>query len=132
LLGAKSLKNIKTKRGKETPDPLSLKTKQMKIKAINIRSPRTGNGVANQFEITFEHDNFKTIFFQSYNSVIAKLHLNTKGDWAVYLDSKDWDYSRTTLKYLRVFLNDYINFDGYTKDIRDNIESGLYKLTNLN
>jgi len=33
---------------------------------------------------------------------------------------------------LRVFLNDYINFDGYTKDIRNNIEKGLYKLTNLN
>ena len=104
----------------------------MKIKAINIRSPRTGNGVANQFEITFEHDNFRTIFFQSYNSVIAKLHLNKKGDWAVYLDSEDWDYSRTTLKYFRVFLNDYINFDCFTKDIRNNINKGLYKLTNLN
>ena len=104
----------------------------MKIKTYNLRSPRTGNAVANQFEIIHEHENFRTILFQSYNSVIAKLHLNKKGDWAVYLDSKEWDYSRTTLKYLRVFLNDYIGFDGYTKDIRDNINKGLYKLTNLN
>ena len=104
----------------------------MKIKTRNLRSPRSGYGVANQFEIIHEHDNFRTIFFQSYKSVIAKLHLNKKRECAVYLDSEDWDYSRTTLKYLRVFLNDYIGFDGFTKDIRDNIEKGLYKLTNLN
>jgi hypothetical protein len=100
----------------------------MKIKTYNLKSPRTGNAVANQFKIIHEHDNFRTIFFQSYDSVIAKLHLNTKGDW----DSEDWDYSRTTLKYLRLFLNDYINFNGLTKDIRNNIRKGLYKLTNLN
>jgi hypothetical protein len=104
----------------------------IKIKTHNLKSPRTGNSVPNQYEIIHEHDNFRTIFFQSYDSVIAKLHLNKKGDWAVYLDSEDWDYSRTTLKYLRVFLNDYINFNGYTKDIRNNIRKGLYKLTNLN
>tara|TARA_B100000242_G_scaffold186618_1_gene134183 strand:- start:122 stop:487 length:366 start_codon:yes stop_codon:yes gene_type:complete len=109
-----------------------IKTNVMKIKTYNLRSPRTGNSVANQFEIIHEYDNFKTIFFQSYNSVIAKLYLNKKGDWAVTLDENDWDYSKTTLKYLRVFLNDYINFNGFTKDIRNNIESGLYKLTNLN
>jgi len=104
----------------------------MKIKTNNIKSPRSGNSVPNQFEIIHTHDNFKTIFFQSYNSVIAKLHLNKRGDWSLTLDSNDWDYSRTTLKYLRVFLKDYINFNGLTKDIRNNIESGLYKLTNLN
>ena len=104
----------------------------MKIKTYNLKSPRTGNAVANQFEIIHEHDNFKSIFFQSYDSVIARLYINKKGEWSLYLDSEDWDYSRTTLKYLRVFLNDYIGFDGYTKDIRDNINKGLYKLTNLN
>ena len=104
----------------------------MKIKTYNLRSPRTGNSVANQFEIIHEHENFRTIFFQSYDSVIAKLHLNSKGDWAIYLDSKDWDYSRTTLKYLRVFLKEYIRFDGYTSDIRTKIKSGLFKLTDLN
>ena len=104
----------------------------MKIKTYNLRSPRTGNAVANQFEIIHEHDNFKSIFFQSYDSVIARLYINKKAEWSLYLDSEDWDYSRTTLKYLRVFLNNYIGFDGYTKDIRDNINKGLYKLTNLN
>tara|TARA_B100001094_G_C17545827_1_gene491331 strand:- start:225 stop:539 length:315 start_codon:yes stop_codon:yes gene_type:complete len=104
----------------------------MKIKTYNLKSPRTGNSVANQFEIIHEHENFRTIFFQSYDSVIAKLHLNNKGDWAITLDPNDWDYSRTTLKYLRVFLDNYIGFDGLTKDIRNNIESGLYKLTDLN
>ena len=104
----------------------------MKVKTHNLKSPRTGNSVANQFEIVFTHEQFQTIFFQSYRTIIAKLHINKKGDWAVTLDEKDWDYSRTTLRYLRVFLNDYINFDGYTKDIRDNINKGLYKLTNLN
>ena len=104
----------------------------MKIKTYNLKSPRTGNSVASQVEIIHENENFRTIFFQSYNSVIAKLYLNKKGDWAIYLDSEDWDYSRTTLKYLRVFLNDYIGFNGFTKDIRNNINKGLYKLTNLN
>ena len=104
----------------------------MKVKTHNLRSPRTGNSVANQFKIVFTHEQFQTIFFQSYRTIIAKLHINKKGDWAVTLDENAWDYSRTTLRYLRVFLNDYINFDGYTKDIRDNINKGLYKLTNLN
>jgi len=106
----------------------------MKIKTYNLKSPRTGNAVANQFEIEIvrSYNNFRTLYFQSYASTICKLHLNNKGEWAVYLDSKDWDYSRTTLKYLRVFLDKYTCFNGLRKDIRNNIEKGIYKLTNLN
>ena len=104
----------------------------MKIKTYNMQSPGTGNRVPNQFEIEHEHENFRTLYFQSYASTICKLFINNKGDWNVYLDTNNWDYSKTTLKYLRVFLDKYTCFNGYTKDIRNNIESGLYKLTNLN
>lgn len=42
-----------------------------------------------------------TIFFQSYNSTVAKVAPNglTLGE--------DWDYSNTTLKWLYVFLREY-------------------------
>ena len=42
------------------------------------------------------------------------------------LDLYDWDYSRTTGKYRNEFLREYI------ADTRKKIESGEYKLENLN
>ena len=38
-------------------------------------------------------------FFFSYGTLIAKKENNK-----IYLDSKYWDYSQTTLKYLKMFL----------------------------
>ena len=52
----------------------------------------------NQFIIK----NGDEIFFQSYESMIARI--DKKG--VLYLGD-DWDYSRTTLKHLYLFINDY-------------------------
>jgi hypothetical protein len=64
----------------------------------NMRSPRTGAKVANQFII---RDGCK-IVFQSYESTIAEInhdnHTVTIGE--------DWDYSVTTGKYRNVFFED--------------------------
>ena len=80
-----------------------------------------GNPIANQFIIT----EGMTEVFQSYKSIIAKLHhgpVSTK----VTLDKTYWDYSRTTGKYRNIFL-------GESRETTERkIKSGEYKLANLN
>ena len=93
----------------------------MKIKVKNMTSQRTGNDVANQFEI----ETPKYIIFQSYDSIIAK---RDRIHGKVTLDAFCWDYSRTTLKYLKDFLGVNIS----KKEIQSYIDQGLYKIKNLN
>ena len=83
----------------------------------NLLSPKTGNPVANQFEI--KHDG--ATYFQSYKSIIAK-----KQNGKIYLDSYYWDYSRTTSKYRNEFLS------MTTPEIKKAIASGQIELVNLN
>jgi hypothetical protein len=90
----------------------------MKIKVKNMTSNRSGRSVANQFIIYTS----KGRYFQSYDSVIA--FKDNEGN--VTLDDYTWDYSRTTGKYRNEFLGEYI------ADTRAKIESGEYKLENLN
>ena len=77
-----------------------------------------GNKIANQFTIRDETG----ITFQSYNSIIA--HVDTSGN--VTLDVSYWDYSTTTGKYRNLFLGET------RKETQKKIESGEYKLVNLN
>lgn len=56
----------------------------------------------NQF-IIFGGDAMFTL--QSYNSIVAKI--DNKGTLIL---GNDWDYSKTTLKHLYLFINDYFNF----------------------
>ena len=86
----------------------------MKIK--QMKSNR-GNAIANQFVV----DAFNEKYFQSYDSIIVKI-INNK----VFLDEYYWDYSMTTSKYRNQFLNET------TKETQEKINSGEYKLTNLN
>ena len=89
------------------------------MKVESMTSPQ-GNKVANQF-IIIDDDNNE--YFQSYDSIIAK----RDGDsYQIYLDEYYWDYSRTTGKYRNEFLNEGI------VETRAKIESGEYKLSNLN
>ena len=81
---------------------------------------KSGNAVKNQFVIT--EGNTKT--FQSYNSIIAKV----ESDGTIYLDAVYWDYSATTLKHLKTFLD----IDLSKKQIQANLDNGTYKLTALN
>ena len=60
--------------------------------------------------------------FQSYDSIIARKIFDI-----VDLDSVYWNYSKTTSKYRRIFL------DGEkTKETQAKIDSGVYILTDLN
>ncbi len=90
----------------------------MKVK--NMTSPN-GNFVANQFIII---DNNAT-YFQSYNSIIAKIEM-IEGTKKIFLDEYYYNYSRTTSKYRNLFLGEI------TKDIERKIKEKEYTLTNLN
>lgn len=72
----------------------------------------SGREVANQFEVSFDNG----YLFQSYSSIIA---IRYKGQ--VYLTDK-YDYSRTTMKYLKDFLGHGV------AETRELLESGSYKL----
>lgn len=89
------------------------------MKVQNMLSPRTGNAVANQFEI---YDDQGNKWFQSYSAMIAKRTKTGK----IYLDKRYWDYSVTTGKYRNKFLRESI------AETRDKIASGEYKLVDLN
>ena len=91
--------------------------KEIKMKVENMKSNR-GNSVPNQF-IIYSDDG---IYFQSYNSIICKRTENK-----VFLDSYYWDYSHTTAKYRR----DFLNGEG-VEATRKKIKSGEYILTDLN
>ena len=90
-------------------------------RVYNLTSSRSGSPVANQYEIITK-DNY---IFQSYNSIIAKVNRKTN---QITLDDFYWDYSVTTFKYLRQFLDISLSKD----EIKRNIDIGVYKTANLN
>ncbi len=73
---------------------------------------------ANQF-ILIEQDK---VTFQSYQSIIAVKDASGK----VTLDSKFWDYSKTTGKYRNLFLNET------KQETLAKIKAGTYTLASLN
>jgi len=90
------------------------------MKVSNIINSR-GNKVKNQFIV---NDSEFTLF-QSYDSVIVKTTFE-EGERVVYLDEVYWDYSKTTSKYRNEFLGDT------SKEVKEKIASGEYRLTDLN
>jgi hypothetical protein len=76
-----------------------------------------GNDVTNQFKIYTDDG----VYFQSYNTIIARIH---KGK--VQLDRNSWDYSVTTGRYRNQFLGEGI------AETRKKIASGVYELVDLN
>lgn len=76
-----------------------------------------GNAVPNQFIIHTDN----AVFFQSYNSIIAK-----KENGTIYLDKTYYAYSKTTVKYRNMFLR------GTTKEIEKKIKDNVYILADLN
>lgn len=68
----------------------------------------------NQFVI-FGGDAMVT--FQSYNSIIA--NIDNRGTLNIF---EDWNYSKTTLKHLYLFLNDYKYLaSDFTKNLIDKV-----------
>jgi hypothetical protein len=89
------------------------------MKTYQMTNPSSGNVVNNQFELV---DSLGNSFFQSYNTMIAKI--NKLGE--VFLDVNYWNYSRTTGKYRNKFLKER------TAETRKKIDNGEYKLVDLN
>lgn len=78
---------------------------------------KNGNKVPNQFIIT---DAYNNLIFQSYDTRIC-IYKNNK----LYLYSDMWDYSNTTRKYFKQFVNEYTNFkyedkQQWLKEIKQN------------
>ena len=72
----------------------------------------SGNSVANQFLI-LENG---VRYFKSYNSMIAKWN------GTILVLGRDWDYSRTTLKYLKIFMEDFTSFKTEKANIQKQID----------
>ena len=88
------------------------------MKVSNMYSSN-GNQVPNQFII----DNGNKTVFKSYKTIIA-----VKENGMVTLDSNALEYSNTTLKYLKQFLNTSES----KKSLYAKIESGFYNTSDLN
>ena len=87
-----------------------------------------GNKIANQFlirglTIKIGRKNYTGTMFQSYDSLIAF----RANDGQIFLDETYWDYSATTSKYRRIFLNG----EGIA-ETRAKIKEGRYILADLN
>lgn len=82
------------------------------LKVNNLTSARSGRAVANQFNISRydEAGNVVEQSFQSYNSECARLE-HIEGDFWRLTILRDGFYSRTTTKYLRAWLFDYLPAD---------------------
>ncbi len=97
------------------------------MRVENLFNPDNGNDVANQFRIYTGEG----VIFQSYETTICiKAHGSTYLNNAMIKingDTKEaWKSSRTTSKWLRIFLNE----DKETIDSK--IKAGEYILTDLN
>lgn len=93
----------------------------MKIKVKNLISDK-GNVIPNQFEIYSNGD----YYFQSYETIIAKLQIVKNKGRQIILDTHALNYSRTTSKYLYNWLR--MN----RKEIEHKIKEKEIKLKNLN
>lgn len=85
-----------------------------------------GNAVANQFVISEKKDdgNPYLIIFQSYDSTVCMILI--EDDRALIKFGKNWDFSKTTVRNLLIFLSQYPVTRGLTssKDIKKAIENG--------
>ena len=66
-----------------------------------------------------------SVYLQSYDSVVA-----CKSDGEIPILYKDWDYSRTTMKYVSRFLSDVFNEHITKKDIDKMVKEGKVIIKN--
>lgn len=79
------------------------------MKVTNLKSPRSGSPVANQYEITGDDG---AVTFQSYETPIA-----VKRGYH-YTISADWCYSVTTSKYFSAWLRDWGWYDSEIAELK--------------
>lgn len=98
----------------------------MKITVNNLINTK-GNATPNQFIKTIwnEENDVEAIIFQSYESDICKIDVKAQ----VIVFGNEWDYSVTTMKHLKKFLNDYSITEGLynLKDLRKRETDGVTK-----
>lgn len=89
------------------------------VKVYPMNSPRTGNPVTNQYHVITDDG----VFFQSYDTLIAFIK-----DDVLYFTSA-WNYSRTTTKYLNLWLesNRASNLK-YGAKARDLVQQGIVQV----
>lgn len=88
------------------------------MKVENLKG-QSGRAVSNQFAIK---DGNRKIF-QSYDSVVVEAKRHT--DFCEVNIGHDWDYSRTTSKYFKIFLTDEVGFtDEEVEQIKKELRKG--------
>lgn len=88
------------------------------MKVYNLEG-QSGRAVVNQFVI--EDDNRKV--FQSYDSTIVEVKWHI--DFCEVNIGYNWDYSRTTTKYFKMFLMDEVGFtDEEVEQIKKELRKG--------
>lgn len=93
------------------------------MKVYNLEG-QSGRAVVNQFII--KDDNRKV--FQSYDSVIVEAKWHT--DLCEVNIGYDWNYSRTTTKYFKMFLTDEVGFtDEEVEQIKKELRKGHDTIT---
>lgn len=93
------------------------------MKVYNLEG-QSGRAVVNQFVI--EDDNRKV--FQSYDSTIVEVKWYT--DFCEVNIGHDWDYSRTTSKYFKIFLMDEVGFtDEEAEQVKKELRKGHDTIT---
>lgn len=93
------------------------------MKVYNL-STKSGRTVANQFVI--KDDNRKV--FQSYDSTIVEVKWHS--DFCEVNVGYDWGYSRTTTKYLKIFLMEEVGFtDKEVDQIKKELRKGHDRIT---
>ena len=80
------------------------------MKVYNMKSPKSGKPVANQFVIANE----RRLVFQSYKSMIVDIDFGK----STITFGKDWNYSVTTAKYRNEFLSKYFPALADTKQLK--------------
>ena len=66
----------------------------------------------NQFVIEYSIDGVLVTCFQSYSTLIAIYDRSTT---ELYLNNDYWDYSKTTLKHFKMFLNEWTIYNYESK-----------------
>lgn len=94
----------------------------MKVKNLEGNS---GRAIPNQFVIK---DNNRKVF-QSYDSTIVEVKWHS--DFCEVNIGHDWDYSRTTSKYFKIFLMDEVGLnDEEVEQIKKELRKGHDFITN--
>lgn len=76
------------------------------FRVVNIKSPRSGRSVANQFKVITDTAVGRVVLFQSYSTPIAMTVCHNVHNTMYYIATSE-RYSVTTSKYQKVFYKKY-------------------------